>query len=120
MHHGKSFVEVVERLAGVAAAVLFAKHDESATRGLLPWSKRSPWVAKLVREQLTDQRSYCVVNSIKSIIVPNMVSLGTDASENIAMNQNNLQKYFTRLGPILAVGGGVCMILLVLWLLGAF
>jgi len=27
MHHGKSFVEEVERLAGVAAAVMFAKHD---------------------------------------------------------------------------------------------
>ena len=32
MHHGKSFVEVVERLAGVAAAVLFAKHDEMRFR----------------------------------------------------------------------------------------
>jgi len=54
------------------------------------------------------------------ITVPNKVTLGTDASENIAMNQNNLQNYFTRLGPVLAVGGGVCVILLVLWLLGAF
>ena len=32
MHHGKSFVEVVERLAGVAAAMLFAKHDETRYR----------------------------------------------------------------------------------------
>jgi len=32
MHHGRSFVEVVERLAGVAAAVLFAKHDEMRFR----------------------------------------------------------------------------------------
>ena len=57
---------------------------------------------------------------IRLITVPNKVTLGTDASENIAMNQNNLQNYFTRLGPVLAVGGGVCVILLVLWLLGAF
>jgi len=32
MHHGKSFVDVVERLAGVAAAVLFSKHDEMRYR----------------------------------------------------------------------------------------
>ena len=32
MHHGKSFVEEVERLAGVAAAVLFAKYDEMRRR----------------------------------------------------------------------------------------
>ncbi len=53
-------------------------------------------------------------------LVPNKVSLGTGTLENVAMNQNNLQQYFNRLGPILAVGGGVCVILLVLWLLGAF
>ena len=28
MHHGKSFVEEIERLAGVAAAVMIANHDE--------------------------------------------------------------------------------------------
>ena len=32
MHYGKSFVEVVEGLDRVAAAVLFAKHDEMRYR----------------------------------------------------------------------------------------
>ena len=36
------------------------------------------------------------------------------------MTEKNFQNYFSRLGPILSVGGGLCVILLVLWLLGAF
>lgn len=32
MHYGKSFVEVVERLVGVAAALLFVTHDDMRYR----------------------------------------------------------------------------------------
>ncbi len=36
------------------------------------------------------------------------------------VEQKKLQKYFGQLGPTLAIVGGVCVILLVMWLLGVF
>jgi len=40
--------------------------------------------------------------------------------KNRVDQKKQLQDYFSRLGPILSVVGGVGVILLVLWLLGAF
>jgi hypothetical protein len=35
------------------------------------------------------------------------------------MEKKKVQSFFGRLGPILAIVGGVCVILLVMWLLGS-
>lgn len=40
-----------------------------------------------------------------------------EARENFIMEKKPIQSYFGQLGPTLAIVGGVCVILLVVWLL---